>query len=273
MPHILTGRMDRRLLIGLSLLAVIAVGIWLVSRVTAGSAKDDRPVLLVMSSIPLQWGEATMTDIASGQAQPDPLFEALTERNRPVLVDDFQKLGKPGAAPLLMIQPRALAPRELVVLDNWVRDGGSVIFFADPALDWPSDLPLGDPARPLFTSLLRPLFQHWGLELALPVSNEGEAEKVRIGSYRLIAKARGIWLVSNKAKPSARCTIREDKFVAYCSVGKGRALLIADADVVHQDNWTDNLLSGGTIAWLNEVIAASRSKAPFGGQLWESQGN
>jgi hypothetical protein len=142
MLNSLSGRIDRRLAIGLAGVVLLLGTLLFLSRFGDG-ADVAKPPLTVMSSIPLQWGEANMTDIANGKAQPSPLFEHLSKRNHVMLVDDFQKLGAPGTAPLLLIQPRALAPRELVELDAWIRNGGSAIIFADPALDWPSELPLG----------------------------------------------------------------------------------------------------------------------------------
>jgi hypothetical protein len=266
----LSGRIDRRLAIGLAGVALLLGTLLFLSRFGDG-AVAEKPSLTVMSSIPLQWGEANMTDIANGKAQPSPLFAHLSKRNRVMLVDDFQKLGAPGAAPLLLIQPRALAPRELVELDAWIRKGGSAIIFADPALDWPSDLPLGDQRRPLFTSLLTPMFRHWGLELALPVSEEPQADEVIVGEYRLSPNSAGIWMAS-KGKPSARCTISADEMIANCQVGKGRALLVADADLLYYARWTDGIMTPGTVGWLDAVLVATRRAESLPDSLWAAKG-
>lgn len=266
----LTGKIDRRLAIGLSGLVILLGGLFLLSRFGEG-ATPQMPPLTVMSSIPLQWGEAGIGDIANGTAQPSPLFEHLSERHKVMLVDDFQKLGAPGAAPLLLIQPRALAPRELVELDSWIRKGGTALVFADPALDWPSELPLGDGRRPLFTSLLTPMFKHWGLELALPVDEQARAGEATVGDYRLSPKSAGIWMVA-KNKPSARCTISADELMAWCRVGKGWALLVADADLLYEARWTDGVITAGTISWLDAVLAATRTSESLPDSLWKGQG-
>ncbi len=233
----------------------------------------QRPAVMVMSSIPLQWGTASMADVASGKAEPAPVYQKLTAKYKVTLLDDLQHMGEPGATPLLLIQPRALAPAELVKLDDWVRKGGSVIVFADPALDWPSELPLGDPRRPLFTSLLNPLFRHWGLELALPTEEEDNDPTVATGEYSLSMKSPGIFIPVTKKKAMATCRIRKDERIAACSVGKGKALLIADADMLHEAQWTGGLLTSGTMAWLQELIVAAQAKLPFPITLWENQGN
>jgi hypothetical protein len=243
--------------VGLILLALIAGALIIFSGSYADQAGKEKPTLLLMSTIPLQWGEADIADIAKGNAQPSPLFSHLATENRVVIIDDLQKLGQPGFIPLLLIQPRALAPHELVELEKWVREGGKVIIFADPALDWPSDLPLGDQRRPLFTSLLTPMFRHWGLELALPVGEDSADAQVTVGEYRLSPKSAGIWLKIG-GKASASCAISEDQLLASCDVGKGLALLIADADMLHDDRWTLGLVQSGTMDWLDANIAIMR---------------
>jgi hypothetical protein len=267
----LTGKFDRRLVVGAAILALILLSLLLFSVSRDGNAGNRKPDLLLMSSIPLIWGEASMADIANGAAKPAPLFEHLAKRNRVVLVDDFQKLGRPGSKPLLLVQPRALAPRELVELDGWIREGGTALIFADPALHWPSDLPLGDRRRPLFTSLLTPMFRHWGLDLALPVAEDLQDRNVTVGRYNLNPRSSGIWLVSTSA-PAAKCRVRGDQIMAYCAVGKGRAVLIADADLLEAGRWTDGLMTSGTTAWLDALIDASRRSDSIPGNLWESAG-
>lgn len=212
-----------------------------------------------------------MTQVASGEAQPSSLFEALAEKNRVVVIDDFQKLDRPGNIPLLLIQPRALAPRELVQLDDWIGKGGVAIIFADPVLDWPSDYPLGDKRRPLFTSLLNPVFAHWGLQLALPTDIASDAQTTAAGQYALSAQSAGIWVKGKNAIPAAQCAIREDELIAYCSIGKGKALLIADADILQDAQWTDSIVSSGTMAWLNAVISAARDNKSITPPLWETR--
>lgn len=273
MLNLKSGTVDRRVVAGIALLAAILLGLLYFGTAKDADNKSNRPVLTIMSSIPLQWGEATMQQIANGETEPSPLFDALSENSRPVLIDDLQKLGRPGTSPLLMIQPRALAPRELVQFDAWLREGGTAIIFADPALDWPSDRPLGDPRRPLFTSLLNPLFGHWGLQLALPANDAANAITAAIGTYQLSMKSPGIWVKSKNEKPAAKCAIRQDELIAFCTVGKGKVLLIADVDTLHEAQWTDSLVSSGTVKWLNEVIAALRNTRSVPVQLWDIQGN
>lgn len=272
LKNLLAGASNQRVAAALLVLLAILGSVYLYGRAKADGTDSNKPRLMLMSSIPLQWGEASMGDIAKGAAEASPLFEHLLESNRVIVMDDFQKLGEPGSASLLLIQPRALAPRELVELDGWIRRGGTAIIFADPALDWPSDLPLGDQRRPLFTSLLTPMFRHWGLELALPVGEDNADAEIMAGEYRLSPKSAGIWLKAD-GKPSAGCAIRNDQFMASCSVGKGRALLVADADVLHEDRWGGGVMRSGATDWLDAVVAASRKRDSLPGVLWDDRGN
>jgi hypothetical protein len=270
MMNFFSGRAKLRLVIGAGFLMLLACGLLIANAFSNGAGNASKPQLMIMSSIPLQWGEVGIGEIAKGETEPSALFEHLAESNRLYIIDDFQKLDPSGKTPLLLIQPRALAPRELVQLDAWIRQGGKAIIFADPALDWPSNLPLGDPKRPLFTSLLMPMFRHWGLELALPVSNSVDAPTAMIGEYQVDPKSPGLWVSAENSKASAKCSIRKDEFIASCTIGRGHVLLIADADLLHEDRWTDGVMRDGTTAWLDAVIAALRESDMLTGKLWDS---
>lgn len=258
MTGITRGSATAGLIVALLLLA-IAVCAW---AFTGVDQRDRRRNVVLMSSIALQWGEADMQAIASGDARPDPLFTRLSETSRFVVVDSVEELQAAGVKVALLIQPKAFAPADLVRLDNWVRAGGRLLFFADPALDWPSALPLGDPGRPLFTSLHAPLFAHWGLELTLPVdaAHAQAAVEARFGENILKLKSPGAWVVApSAAKVDADCRIARNPLLAECRVGKGQAVLVADADMLRSDLWQPGV--GGVeashnIAWSEQLIAA-----------------
>ncbi len=219
-----------------------------------------------MSSIDLRWGEADIRDIAAGKAQPAELVRQLSIRNKVQFLDDLLKLDALNADVLVLVQPRRLSPAELVALDKWTVEGGQVIIFADPALQWPTHYPLGDNRRPLFTSMLSPLFAHWGIELALPMSGQSEkSEAITFDGQSINVQSRGIWLPLTTSK-SAQCTIDPTEFVADCKIGKGRALLFADADMVHDDLWNYSLIRGNQMDWLGSVISALAQKQPWQGR-------
>jgi hypothetical protein len=159
-----------------------------------------------------------------------------------------------------LAQPRAFSPAELVQLDSWVRKGGRLLILADPALQWGSLYPLGDKRRPLFTSMLSPLFAHWGLELVLPIADAEPMAIRKIGKLSIRTQAPGEWLKINRGG-SARCALAEGGLLADCKIGKGRALLVADADLLDTAYWEGRgmrVLTGGdefdNLAWVESLL-------------------
>src|SRR6476646_2804364 len=124
--------------------ALVLAGIALIA---AGAlvvlALRREPTSLLLTSLPLVFSENF-----SLQDGGSPALEALETRYRviPISVTDGAELAKGRL--LLMAQPRAQTAENLVVLDQWVRLGGRVLILADPMLEWPSGLPLGDALRP-----------------------------------------------------------------------------------------------------------------------------
>lgn len=232
-----------------------ALAIWLWQWYKTTDTKNEP--LVLMSSIDLQWGEAEFGALAKGEAEPDPLFKRLSETHKIVAVDNVAQLQASRAKVALLVQPRPFTPEDLVRLDQWVRAGGRLLFFADPALQWPSDLPIGDPARPLFTSMHSPLFAHWGIELVLPMEAEAESAEavVQIGMQDVRVISAGQWQ-SNLTNDRV-CRIGKTPLIAECRPGKGQAILVADADLLHASLWqsalpgTDN---SENIVWVERLL-------------------
>jgi hypothetical protein len=178
----------------------------------------ERPVLLLLTSLPLMFDEEFSIENSGS-----PALKALETRYRilPISVTDKADLGKGSL--LLMAQPPAQPAEDLVALDDWVRGGGRLLLLADPLLEWPSTRPLGDPLRPPPTFVDTGLLAHWGLRLDAPDAR-GPGER-KLGSYRIVAASPGS-LVGG-------CRIESDGLVARCRVGKGRATIVADADLLN----------------------------------------
>lgn len=185
-------------------------------------ASGSRPPLLLLTGLPLVWGEA---------AAPPPAFKAVLERSYAVRPIDVAADGSfAGEGLLLIAQPRPPGPAGLVAIDRWVRKGGRALILTDPELRWPSDYPQGDPRRPPATDGLGPLLAHWGLRLDGP-DDSGLITR-DIGGRRVVMAAPGRF-----THMAGECVISLGGLLADCAIGKGRALLFADADLLHDLLW------------------------------------
>ncbi|MBA2466383.1 MAG: ABC transporter, partial [Sphingomonas sp.] len=123
----------------------------------AAPPAGKQPTLMLLTTLPLVFAEKFGLDNAGS-----PALGALETRYtvRPIAVTDAATLSQ--ARLLLMAHPLALPAEALVDLDRWVRRGGRLLLLADPALDWHSELPLGDALRPPPAFADTGLLKHWG---------------------------------------------------------------------------------------------------------------
>ena len=183
--------------------------------------KAAPPTLLLITSLPLVFGEAFTVEGSGSLA-----LQALRSRYRvlPISVTDEKELSKSQL--LLMAHPIAQPAEDLVALDEWVRRGGRVLLLADPMLDWPSSRPLGDPLRPPAMFMDTGLLKHWGLRLDAP---DGRGLQLRKLGGRDVQ-------TSSPGSLEGSCVISPDRLVARCRVGKGRATVVADADLLDAEH-------------------------------------
>ena len=185
----------------------------------AAPPAQSRPELMLLTSLPLMFGEGFGLDQAGS-----PALTALERhyRVRPISVADTANLGRGRL--LLMAQPQAQPAEVLVELDAWVRGGGRVLLLADPLLEWPSQLPLGDARRPVAAFADTGLLGHWGLRLHAPDER---------GPRQIDLRGRAI-LTASPGSLSGRCAIvGKAALAADCRVDRGRATVIADADFLN----------------------------------------
>ena len=230
----------------------------------------ERPPLMLLTGLPIVWGEGNWS-----APRPSAAYRALEAEFaiRPLDALDAAALAKGGL--LLVAQPRLLAPEELVTLDDWVRGGGRVLILTDPMLIWPSALPPGDVRRPPPVGLLSPLLGHWGVTL-VPAEDGGVIERL-IGNRKLVSAAEGRF-----EAPGAPCALSQGGLIAGCRIGAGRAMLVADADLMSDRLWTapgpgeggqrhvrtaDNPLI--VADWLDSLASVERQRAA-GDVIWTS---
>jgi hypothetical protein len=249
----------RRPLLLLLAVALLFLSSLLAYAFTRPAPDGPKPILGLMTTLPLQWSEGGVEADLAEDAQPHPAFARLGQSYDVQPLDDLRDLAERRL--LFLAQPRAFSPAEFVQLDGWVRKGGRILILADPALQWGSLYPLGDKRRPLFTSMLSPLFAHWGLELVLPIADAEPMALRKIGKLSIRTQTPGEWLKINR-DGSARCALEQGGLLADCKIGKGRALLVADADLLDTAYWEGRgmrVLTGGdefgNLAWVESLLS------------------
>ena len=181
----------------------------------------DRPKLLLLTSLPLIFGEDFSLH-GGGTAALKVLRSHYAVM--PISTADGAELSKGGL--LLMAQPFPQTPENLIALDAWVRRGGRLLLFADPMLEWPSKRPLGDRLRPPMVFVDTGLLGHWGLRLDAP-DVRGLSERM-LGGHEVETVSPG--------SLHGSCELSADALVAHCRIGKGEATIVADADLLDVDD-------------------------------------
>jgi hypothetical protein len=218
----MTRARERAVAIGLAVLALIA----LVALATAGkgpsASSPPRGVqarkLLLITSLPIIFNEDF--SLAGGGS---PVLNKLRAVYRVAPISVTSPAELTGANLLLMAHAPAQTAENLVALDDWVRRGGHVLVLADPLLEWPSKRPLGDRLRPSPMFMDTGLLAHWGLRLDTPGKRGQQVRK--LGSYRVVTVSPG--------QLAGTCEVRDEGLDARCAIGKGRAIIVADADFLN----------------------------------------
>ncbi len=207
-------------------------GLW---QTASRPATNVAPIGL-FTSLPILWSEqADLARIVDDDSPPHWARGEIERLGRPVALDTLLDLGSIDR--LIVAQPRALAPDENVALDQWVRQGGKVLLIADPMLTQESAFPLGDRRRPQDIVMLSPIFGRWGLTLHFDEAQQaGEhlAER-EIAGASLPVNLPGHFTPGGRGH-EARCAISPSGLLARCRIGKGHALLLADAALLEPDD-------------------------------------
>ena len=213
------------------LVAIVAGILLLGLGITAQRAAigTGKPVAL-FTSLPIIWTEqAGVRDMLASTGSAHWARAVIERRGRIVALDTLvgqSGLGLSAYDRAIIAQPRPLAPEENVALDNWVRNGGRLLMFADPLLTGESAFAIGDRRRPQDVVLLSPILARWGLELRFDDAQpSGERESAGEG---LLVNLPGHF-AALPGGHDARCDLGEGALVARCRIGKGRAVIVADA--------------------------------------------
>jgi hypothetical protein len=244
---IASRRRAKRTVVGVAALGAAALLLWLGPGQPLGPVAD-RPKLAVVTGLPLFWEETGQ----SGKRDA-AIIRVLRTRFTLLPIDDPERLPGSGARALLLAQPRALSPVQLVAIDGWVRGGGMALVLADPLLRWPSALPLGDRRRAPSVSLLAPLLDHWGF------APDGSIDPAEIRHFLPDAT---LLTVSGAALGHALPERR--------AVGRGTVLLLRDADLLDDRLWLADpdrpldprVWSADTPGWIAAQLGAPAPAPP-----------
>lgn len=195
---------------------------------SAPAGEGDKPTLLLLTSLPLVFGEGFALDAAGS-----PALSALETRYRVVPIATSSAAELRQGDLLLMAQPLAQPAEDLVALDAWVRSGGRVLLLADPLLERADSRPLTDPTRPPAMFMDTGLLGRWGLRLDAPEVRG--AKETSLGGQTVTTVSPGTLHGS--------CAIARDRIVARCKIGQGVAVVVADADVIEGEFNLDALVA------------------------------
>ncbi len=219
-------KVRRSILAGVAIAACLLFAAWaLVARGSEESPASSSAPLALFTSLPLYWAEAPdLAAMLRPEGEVHWARAALESEYALRPLDALDALsGKTRT--LLMVQPRPLSPGENVALDNWVRRGGRVLLFADPALTQDSAFALGDKRRPQDTVLLSPILTHWGLSLTFDEDQPLGERTIPAGRAQVPVNLPGRLVELS----GGSCQLTTAGLMARCRIGKGRVTVIADA--------------------------------------------
>jgi len=210
---------------------------WLVAGGASAGSQRQQPPLALFTTMPIYWSEAAdLSGLLDDRTRPH-WARVLIEEERPLVPLDVLGSDRLSAfRDLLMVQPRVLSAAENVALDDWVRRGGRLLLFADPMLTAHSRFGIGDRRRPQDVVLLSPILSRWGLRLEFDAGQPpGEHEVELLGEAMTVDLPGRFGLTPTAPDAPATCRLLAENLAADCSIGKGRAFVVADAALLDGD--------------------------------------
>jgi ABC-type uncharacterized transport system involved in gliding motility auxiliary subunit len=123
-----------------------------------------KPLVGIISSLPLDTGTGGMAAQVQGQSQPNAIYQELSQSWSTQMLDPNFKQIPSGVDVLMIVHPATLSSVQLYAIDQFVLGGGHALIFVDPY----SELAQAgggseQPGAPPASSDLRQLFHAWGI--------------------------------------------------------------------------------------------------------------
>jgi ABC-type uncharacterized transport system involved in gliding motility auxiliary subunit len=137
-----------------------------VTRLIQNLSRPKKPVLGIVTNLPMDTGAGGLMEAMRGQSQPFMIYQELQDRFEiNFLEQDFVKVPK-DVDVLMIAHPKQLNERTLYAIDQFVMRGGRVLAFVDPHSE--VSLTAGSNGQPVqgYTeaSDLAPLLKAWGVD-------------------------------------------------------------------------------------------------------------
>lgn len=149
--------------------------------------RRQRPVIGLVSSLPLAFGPGGPMAAMQGQSRPFVLYEQLAQAFEVRTVGaEFDRVD-PDIGALLIVHPPELSESTLYAIDQFVLKGGRALVFVDPyseiGVSIAQSMGQGMPSEPVSdASDMKALLNAWGVELAQNevVGDLGRAQRVQM---------------------------------------------------------------------------------------------
>ena len=126
-------------------------------------ATPKKPVLGIISSLPLETGIGGMAAAMQGQAVPFTAYDELRQSYRTKMLDANFTSVPNGVDTLMIVQPKNLTPMQSYAIDQFVLSGGRALIFVDPLSEVATHSPDNPETQGPDSSDLPKLFHAWGI--------------------------------------------------------------------------------------------------------------
>ncbi len=171
-------------------------------------ALREKPVLGIVTSLPLDTGIGGLAAAQAGQARPFLIYRQLLDHFKLEFLEQSFSQVSERINVLMIAHPKRLSVKTLYAIDQFVMRGGAVLAFVDPYAEISQKVWRGRKLKGLArSSNLAPLFKAWGVRfdpndivadraLAQPVAVR---DSLRAQTDNFVTRDYVLWLAANRA--------------------------------------------------------------------------